>query len=166
RATSVRCGWRSRPPARLAGGVTCRATPREDRAGSARPPDVWSRSRFDDPVHGVAESRPLSAEHVQHRSSSRRQRVIATWWAAGRFAPGRLDHPFLAEPREQGIQRAFGGHQAILAAQLLHQFDGVALAVAQKRQHAEFEHAAAELRGECRGVMWSEIIYHASQGTW
>src|SRR3954452_21833909 len=113
-------------------------------------------------IDTVAEPGPLVPERGQRGAPRVRQAVVAAWRPRGGLAPEGGDELLLAQPREQRLDRALARDEPVDRRQAADELEPVALVVAQEREHAVLEDAAAELRERVAGG----TRFHAAHGTW
>jgi hypothetical protein len=97
-------------------------------------------------IDGLSKPTPLGNERLQSCHPRGGQPVVATRRPLRRLLPRRLDQTLAAKARQKRIDRALARHQPIARGKRTRQLEPIHLAVAQQRQHAVLDRAAAHLR--------------------
>src|SRR4051794_137935 len=113
-------------------------------------------------IDTVSEPGPLVPERGQRGAPRVRQAVVAARRARGGLPPEGGDELLLAQPCEQRVDRALARDEPVDRRQAADELEPVALVVAEEREHAVLEDAAAELRERVAGG----TRFHATHDTW
>src|SRR3954471_21980453 len=112
-------------------------------------------------IDAVAKPDPLVGERRQRLGAGAGEAVIAAWRPRGRLFPERRHQLLLPQPREQRIDRALAGDEAVDRGQAADELEPVALLLPEERQHAVLKRTATQLRERGTGP----TQFHAEQGT-
>src|SRR3954451_12751572 len=102
-------------------------------------------SRGEQCINAIAEPGPLVGERAQRRGTGIREAVVAAWRPGRRLLQERRDELLFSQPREQRVDRALAGHEAVDRRQAADELEAVALLLLEERQHAVLKRTTTQL---------------------